>query len=49
METVSRLTNVGKVFGADFFDLVEAGIQVGRLFRQGGHSGHVWTDLLTVH
>lgn len=47
--TVSRLTNVSKVFGADLFDLVEAGIQVGCLFRQGGNSGHVWTDLLTVH
>lgn len=49
METVSRLTNVSKVFGADLFDLVEAGIQIGRLFRQGGNCGHVWTDLLTVH
>lgn len=43
------LTNVCKIRGADLFDLVEAGVQVGRLFRQGGNRGHVRTDLLAVH
>ena len=45
----SRLTNVRKVFGFDLFDLVEAGVQVGCLFRHHGNSSHVWSDLLTVH
>lgn len=49
METVSRLTNASKIFGADLLDLVEAGIQIGCLFRQGGYTGHVWADFLTIH
>ncbi len=49
IETVSRLTNVSKVFSADLFDLVEAGIQVGRLFWQSGDRSHVRSNLLTVH
>lgn len=47
--SVSTLTNVCEIRRVDLFDLVEAGIQVGRLFGQGGDWGHVWTDLLTVH
>jgi len=45
---VFRLTDIGEIFGADLFDLVEAGVQVRRLFGQGGDAGHLWTDLLAV-